>query len=184
MDSSSNVVKFPFNVSRKAHARKPRASKNGSPEERAAKSPSEGPRVDRRKIGNPLRSKLTAVSGCVAIGGKVLHGRWGFDLSTLDSSDREEWIAMLRRGSEHARYLADEFDKAIGQLAGDLASPPPATITDISRPTLIAGSAAAPTESLELWSDAGHLLRKLSDRKLLWAAVECMRLVLQVGTSS
>jgi hypothetical protein len=31
----SNVVKFPFNVSRRPHARKPRCSKNGSPEERA-----------------------------------------------------------------------------------------------------------------------------------------------------
>jgi hypothetical protein len=30
----SNVVKFPYSVSRRAHARKPRASKNGTPEER------------------------------------------------------------------------------------------------------------------------------------------------------
>jgi hypothetical protein len=30
----SNVVKFPFSVSRRAHSRKPRASKNGTPEER------------------------------------------------------------------------------------------------------------------------------------------------------
>jgi hypothetical protein len=32
----SNVIKFPFSVSRKVHARKPRASKNGTPEQRAA----------------------------------------------------------------------------------------------------------------------------------------------------
>jgi hypothetical protein len=32
---SANVVKFPFSVSRRAHARKPRTSKNGTPEERA-----------------------------------------------------------------------------------------------------------------------------------------------------
>jgi hypothetical protein len=32
----NNVVKFPFGVSRRAHSRKPRASKNGTPEERAA----------------------------------------------------------------------------------------------------------------------------------------------------
>jgi len=31
----SNVVKFPYSVSRKVHARKTRASKNGTPEERA-----------------------------------------------------------------------------------------------------------------------------------------------------
>jgi hypothetical protein len=29
----SNVIKFPFSVSRRAHARKPRASKNSTPEE-------------------------------------------------------------------------------------------------------------------------------------------------------
>jgi hypothetical protein len=32
----SNIVKFPFSVSRRAHARKPRASKNGTPEQRAS----------------------------------------------------------------------------------------------------------------------------------------------------
>jgi hypothetical protein len=31
----SNVVKFPFSVSRRAHARKPRTSENGTPKERA-----------------------------------------------------------------------------------------------------------------------------------------------------
>jgi hypothetical protein len=35
--SMDNVVKFPSTVSRRAHARKPRASINGTPEERAAK---------------------------------------------------------------------------------------------------------------------------------------------------
>jgi hypothetical protein len=34
MTMESNVIKFPFAVSRRAHARKPRASKNGTPEER------------------------------------------------------------------------------------------------------------------------------------------------------
>ncbi len=33
----SIVVKFPYSVSRRAHARKPRASENGAPEERATK---------------------------------------------------------------------------------------------------------------------------------------------------
>jgi hypothetical protein len=37
----SNVIKFPFSVSRRAHARKPRWSKNGTPEERAAQTDSE-----------------------------------------------------------------------------------------------------------------------------------------------
>ncbi|MGY3344697.1 MULTISPECIES: hypothetical protein [unclassified Bradyrhizobium] len=33
----SNIVKFPYDASRRVHARKPRRSKNGTPEERAAK---------------------------------------------------------------------------------------------------------------------------------------------------
>jgi hypothetical protein len=40
IDSSlnSNVVKFPYSVSRLIHSRKPRRSKNGTAEERAAKA--------------------------------------------------------------------------------------------------------------------------------------------------
>ncbi|KRR22624.1 hypothetical protein CQ14_30930 [Bradyrhizobium lablabi] len=37
----SNVVKFPYSVSRRVHSRKPRRSKNGTPEERAAKAAAE-----------------------------------------------------------------------------------------------------------------------------------------------
>jgi hypothetical protein len=33
----SNVVKFPYSASRRVHSKKPRRSKNGTPEERAAK---------------------------------------------------------------------------------------------------------------------------------------------------
>jgi hypothetical protein len=33
-----NVVKFPYNASRRVHSRRPRWSKNGTPEERAAKA--------------------------------------------------------------------------------------------------------------------------------------------------
>jgi len=50
----SNVVKFPYDVSRRAHARKPRTSKNGTPEERAAKAAQEmaAPSADIAFIGN------------------------------------------------------------------------------------------------------------------------------------
>ena len=63
IDSSlnSNVVKFPYSVSRLIHSRKPRRSKNGTAEERAAKAAgaavNEPPRrtsqvrLDRRKMG-------------------------------------------------------------------------------------------------------------------------------------
>jgi hypothetical protein len=35
---SNNVVKFPYDASRRMHSRKPRRSKNGTPEERATKA--------------------------------------------------------------------------------------------------------------------------------------------------
>jgi hypothetical protein len=34
----SNVVKLPYDACRRVHSKKPRRSKNGSPEERAAKT--------------------------------------------------------------------------------------------------------------------------------------------------
>lgn len=37
MIMSNNVVKFPYDASRRVHSQKPRRSKNGTPEERAAK---------------------------------------------------------------------------------------------------------------------------------------------------
>ena len=41
MAMDSNVVKFPYDVSRRVHSKKPRRSKNGTPEERAAKAADE-----------------------------------------------------------------------------------------------------------------------------------------------
>jgi hypothetical protein len=37
----NNVVKFPYDISRRVHSKKPRRSKNGTPEERAAKEAAE-----------------------------------------------------------------------------------------------------------------------------------------------
>jgi hypothetical protein len=50
----NNVVKFPFNASRRAHARKPRRSKNGAPEERTAKAPRIGEPAALMPIDMPL----------------------------------------------------------------------------------------------------------------------------------
>jgi len=52
----SNVVEFPFSVSRKAHARKPPASKNGTPEERATLQEMVAEEIDARL---PARSLST-----------------------------------------------------------------------------------------------------------------------------
>lgn len=42
---TANIIKFPYSVSRRAHSRKPRRSKNGTPEQRArhAVAPAHGP---------------------------------------------------------------------------------------------------------------------------------------------
>jgi hypothetical protein len=37
MTMDSNIFKFPYDVSRRVHSRKPRRSKNGTPEERSTK---------------------------------------------------------------------------------------------------------------------------------------------------
>jgi hypothetical protein len=72
-----NIVKFPFSVSRRAHARKPRASINGTPEERSSKAEVDAPemvaaRGDRRKLrGNPLRESYGLISPAVTIIGKI-----------------------------------------------------------------------------------------------------------------
>jgi hypothetical protein len=88
MTMDSNIVKFPFIVSRRAHARKPRTSKNGNPEERGEKAATgsdamkarvgDKPEVeaearltakrDRRSLrGNPLRLKFAPISPAVTI---------------------------------------------------------------------------------------------------------------------
>jgi hypothetical protein len=40
---TADIVKFPYSVSRRAHARRQRISKNGTPEERAAKAAANSP---------------------------------------------------------------------------------------------------------------------------------------------
>ena len=37
--TANNVIKFPYDASRRLYSRRPRASKNGTPEERASKAP-------------------------------------------------------------------------------------------------------------------------------------------------
>jgi len=49
-----NVVKFPYSACRRVHARRGQISKNGTPEERAAKAPTA---EKRPQNSNPLRAK-------------------------------------------------------------------------------------------------------------------------------
>jgi hypothetical protein len=56
------VIKFPYRVSRRLHSRKPRRSKNGTPEQRAAKAAAEGATVIQLSAGQPRCSTRTATA--------------------------------------------------------------------------------------------------------------------------
>ena len=113
MTMTSNVVRFPYSASRRAHSRKPRRSKNGTPEERAAKAgPLKAPadvvlmsdaredarsEVDGRTLrGSPLRHHATAVAfGATVVGKMHTAGLKGQPLAAFPSEIRAEWLEAL-----------------------------------------------------------------------------------------
>jgi hypothetical protein len=109
MTMDSNIVKFPH--ARGAWSRMPRRSKNGAPEERAAKAPAA---EKRSYLGNPLRSKIVAVSHAATIAGLVNYQ--SRDLSRIGPIG-EPHSQELRSAAKEARYLASEFERAAEQLA-------------------------------------------------------------------
>jgi hypothetical protein len=126
----SNIVKFPYNVSRRVHSRKSRRSKNGTPEERAAKAaafetmPADvvamshartqaRSEVDGRKLrGSPLREKVSPISLAVTIVGKMQTAKLKGEVLDLEAARQEGWLQMLQEGAAAARLVADELDKA------------------------------------------------------------------------
>jgi hypothetical protein len=133
MAMHSNIVKFPFIVSRRAHARKPQTSKNGTPEERAAKrvpagvvelslvraeAGSTAKRDGRSLRANPLRATFAPISPAVTIVGKM-HTAENRDigaLSNLGPDIIKEWLNELRVGADSARIVASELDRAAEYL--------------------------------------------------------------------
>lgn len=132
---SSNVVKFPYSVSRRAHSRRPRRSKNGSPEQRAAAAAaalpppadvvslsicpdaSEFPSVDRRKLrGSPLREKIAPISFAVTIVGKMHTAELRLEPIDLDAASSEGWVSQLQAGADAAKFAACELEKAAAHL--------------------------------------------------------------------
>jgi hypothetical protein len=110
----SNVVKFPYSSSRRVHSQKPRRSKNGTPEERAAKAaaleatPADvvlmsdvreqaHSEIDRRKLrGSPLRDDIATVSfGATVVGKMHTAGLRGEPLAAVQSEIRKEWLEAL-----------------------------------------------------------------------------------------
>src|SRR5438477_8965945 len=115
-----SVIKFPYSASRRVHSKKPRRSKNGTPEERAARAAADAAKmplasvvdlsriearsredVDRRKLrGSPLRDKVPLISFAVTIVGKMCTA----DLKGEDlPSDTAGWREELRTGAAAAR---------------------------------------------------------------------------------
>jgi hypothetical protein len=135
-----SVIKFPYDASRRIHSRKPRRSKNGTPEERAARAAAEGATrmpaevvdlrarpaddasstVDRRKLrGSPLRDKVAPISFAVTIVGKMFTANLRGELLDLEAAASEGWLESLQAGANAARFVADELEKAAQRLTRD-----------------------------------------------------------------
>ncbi|MFZ1173564.1 MAG: hypothetical protein WAO01_20470 [Bradyrhizobium sp.] len=127
----SNVVKFPYSASRRVYSKQPRRSKNGTPEERAAKAAAALPPSadivalgaaqwlvgDRRKLrGNPLREQVAPISFAVTVVGKLYTADLRQEPLDFDAAEIEGWVHTLRTGAHSARFVADELDKAVERL--------------------------------------------------------------------
>ena len=126
----NNVVKFPYSASRRVYSMQPRRSKNGTPEERAAKATAalpppahivalgpQEPLGDRRKLrGNPLRNEVAPISFAVTVVGKMHTADLRQEPIDLDVAASEAWLDTLRAGTASAKFAACELDKAIARL--------------------------------------------------------------------
>jgi hypothetical protein len=123
---TATIFKFPYDASRRVYSRRPRASKNGTPEERAAKAPKVVPAtiidlpepeertVDRRKLrGNPMRETWESVSLAVTILGKMHTADLRGESLPADAGG---WIEELRASAAATRIVTDELDKAAVRL--------------------------------------------------------------------
>lgn len=131
----SNVVKFPYRASRRVHSKKPRQSKNGTPEERAAKAAAlEKPpadvvsmsraraqahsEVDRRSLrGSPLRDCIGAISfGATVVGKMHTAGLRGEPLAAVQSEIRKEWLETLDRAAQALCTVGTGLAQAMNTL--------------------------------------------------------------------
>ena len=132
---SGDVIKFPYSACRRVHSKKPRRSKNGTPEERAAKAaaleaapadvvPMSRVRaqahseVDRRKLrGSPLRDCIGAISfGATVVGKMHTAGLKGEPLAAIQSEIRNEWLETLDRAFEALATISVGLTQAMNTL--------------------------------------------------------------------
>jgi hypothetical protein len=129
------IVKFPYGSCRRVHSKKPRRSKNGTPEERAAKvaafeaTPADvvlmsdvreqaHSEIDRRKLrGSPLRDYIAAVSfGATVVGKMHTAGLRGEPLAAVQSEIRQKWLETLDRAMGALGTVAVGLTQAMNTL--------------------------------------------------------------------
>jgi hypothetical protein len=132
---SDNVVKFPYDACRRVHSKKPRRSKNGTPEERAAKAaaletaPADvvpmslaraqvRSEVDGRKLrGSPLRDCIGTISfGATVVGKMHTAGLKGEPLAAVQPEIRKEWLETLDRAFEALATVGGGLTQAMNTL--------------------------------------------------------------------
>ena len=132
---SENVIKFPYDACRLVHSKKPRRSKNGTPEERAAKAAALFPtsadvvpmanareqarsEVDGRRLrGSPLRDCIGAISfGATVVGKMHTAGLKGEPLAAIQPKVRKEWLQTLDRAFEGLATLSVGLNQAMKTL--------------------------------------------------------------------
>jgi hypothetical protein len=131
----AEIFKFPYDACRRVHSRRPRRSKNGTPEERAAKAAAfeatpadvvsmSGVRadvyseVDRRKLrGSPLRDCIGTISfGATVVGKMHTAGLKGEPLATIQPEIRKEWLETLDRAFEALATISVGLTQAMKTL--------------------------------------------------------------------
>jgi hypothetical protein len=131
----AKIFKFPYSASRRVHSQKPRRSKNGTPEARAAKAAALFPtsadvvpmadareqarsEVDGRKLrGSPLRDCVGTISfGATVVGKMHTAGLRGEPLAAIQSEIRKEWLETLDRAFEALATVSVGLTQAMNTL--------------------------------------------------------------------
>jgi hypothetical protein len=134
---TATIFKFPYDASRRVHSQKPRRSKNGTPEERAAKAAALFPtsadvvpmadareqarsEVDGRKLrGSPLRDYIGTISlGATVVGKMHTAGLKGEPLAAIESEIRKEWLETLDRAFKALATVGVGLGQAMKTLKG------------------------------------------------------------------
>jgi hypothetical protein len=132
---SAEIIKLPYSVTRAAFSRMRRKSKNGTPEERAAKAAALLPasadivpmaeareqarsEVDGRKLrGSPLRDCVGTISfGATVVGRMHTAGLKGEPLAAIQPEVRKEWLETLGHAFEALATVSVGLSQAMNTL--------------------------------------------------------------------